>query len=108
MTRILSSHNVDKFFLPFDYGNDYAVEVFRHIRDGKNVVLGIVDAHSPFPEDIEPLARLINTASRYIESSQLAVSPRTGFKLSSYSYRGLTYEYQWQKLSRLSAIAASY
>lgn len=108
MPKVLSALDVSKFFLPFDYGNDYAVEVLRHIRGGKKVVLGIVDAHSPFPEDNAPLEQLISTAAHHIDPSLLAVSPRTGFKLSSYSYRGLTYEDQWQKLSRLSAIAASY
>ncbi|WP_289761493.1 hypothetical protein, partial [uncultured Duncaniella sp.] len=45
MPKALSSLDVDKFFIPFDLGNDYAIQVLRHVPQGKTVVLGLADAH---------------------------------------------------------------
>lgn len=102
MPLVMSSLNVDKFFLPFDIGNDYALEILRHVPKGKKVVMGLADAHSPFPDNNIRMSEMLQKASRHIELPCLAVSPRTGFKLSSYSNRGLTYEDQWRKLIELS------
>ncbi len=104
MPKALSSLNVDKFFIPFNLGNDYAIEVLRHIPQGKTVVLGLVDAHSPFIENSGSIKDMINKVARLIAPSLLALSPRTGFKLSSYSQRALLYEDQWRKLSELAAV----
>lgn len=107
MPKALSNLNVDKFFIPLDIKNDYAIEVLRHIPKGKKVVLGLVDAHSPFPDDVDLLSEIVKKASRHIESSCLAVSPRTGFKLSSFATRALTYEDQWRKISDLIQLSQS-
>ncbi len=104
MPKALKSLNVDKFFIPLDLDNDYATEVLRHIPKGKAVVLGLADAHSPFPEAPESIKAMISKASRLLDPTRLAISPRTGFKLSSYNERALHYENQWQKLAELSAI----
>lgn len=104
MPKVLSSLNVDKFFIPLDLGNDYATEVLRHIPQEKSVVLGLTDAHSPFPENTSSLIEMIHNATQWIEPSRLALSPRTGFKLSSYNQRALHYEDQWRKLIELSSI----
>lgn len=104
MPVALSSLNVDKFFIPFALGNDYAVEVLRHIPREKDVVLGLADAHCPFPEDSDMVKGIIHNAERFIDPSRLYASTRTGFKLSSYSQRALTYEDQWRKLKELSDI----
>lgn len=103
MPKVLSQVKVDKYYLPFDIRNDYQFEVLRHIPAGKMVVLGVADAHSPFAESIDEIAHALERAAKYIKPENLSVSPKTGFKLSSYASRGLTYEYQWQKLSQLRA-----
>lgn len=105
MPTALSSLKVDKFFIPFNLGDDYAIEILRHIPDGKKVVIGLGEAHSPFPDDNALIADMLHKIYRYIDSSRLAVSPRTGFKLSSYSRRGLTCEDQWRKLTELTAVS---
>ncbi len=101
MPEVLATLRVDKFFIPFDLNYDYAVEVLRHIPDGKDVVLGLADAHSPFADDMESLNEMVGKAEKFIDPSRIAISTRTGFKLSSYAARALTYEDQWRKISEL-------
>jgi len=104
MPKALSTLAVDKFFLPFENGEEYPFEVLRHIPKGKKVVLGLIDAHTPFDDSETVLKASLAKASAYIDAQHLAISPRTGFKLTSYSTRGLTYEDQWRKIAELSAI----
>ncbi len=104
MPKVLSQVNVGKFYLPFEAGNDYQFEVLRHIPRGKDVVLGLADAHSPFAENASEILDAVAKASKYVSSERLSVSPKTGFKLTSYASRGLTYEYQWQKLTQLREV----
>lgn len=104
MPQALSGLHVNKFFLPFDSGNDYAIEVLRYVPEGKKVVLGLADAHSPLTDKTAALRATVMKASHFIEPNRLSVSPRTGFKLSSYASRGLSYEDQWRKLAELATI----
>ncbi|MBD5331247.1 MAG: hypothetical protein HDS00_05025 [Bacteroides sp.] len=104
MPKALSSLNFDKFFLPFALENDYAIEVLRHIPQGKMVVLGLADAHSPLPDDPVALSSMFHKAARIVKPSMLAISPRSGFKLSSFYERALSYEDQWRKLKELAEI----
>ncbi len=104
MPKVLSQVNVSKFYLPFEVGNEYQFEVLRHIPQGKDVVLGLADAHSPFAENASEILDVVAKAAEYVSPDKLSVSPRTGFKLTSYASRGLTYEYQWQKLAQLRKV----
>lgn len=101
MPKVLSQVNVEKFFLPFSIGKDCQFEVLRHIPDGKKVVLGLADAHTPFIDNPAGILAAVAKALRYISDENLTVSPRTGFKLTSYMSRGLNYNSQWLKLSHL-------
>lgn len=102
MPKALSSLKVDKFFIPLEQGSDYAIEVLRHIPKDKSVVVGLVDAHTPFPDSSDLLTAMIGRIAKVVEPSRLAVSPRTGFKLSSYKERALLYEDQWRKIIDLA------
>lgn len=104
MPQALATLDVDKFFLPFNVSQDYPLEILRHVPAGKKVVLGVADAHSPYPDDEALIAVAIGHARRYIPADCLSISPRTGFKCSSYSTRGITFEDQWNKLAWLGAI----
>lgn len=104
MPKVLSRVNVGKFFMPFNIGNDYQIEILRHIPDGKKVVLGLTDAHSPLSERISDILDTVDMASAIVRPGNLSVSPKTGFKLSSYASRGLTYEDQWGKIAMLKTI----
>lgn len=77
----------------------------RHVPAGRKVVLGVVDAHSPFPDATGHIRAFVEVARRHIGEESLSISPKTGFKLSSYIGRGLTYEDQWHKLAHLRTIA---
>lgn len=104
MPRILSESNADKFFMPFDTADDYSVEILRHVPEGKKIVMGLADAHSPFQEDEEAVLRFVMKAGRHINTAMLAVGPKTGFNLSSYAPRGLDYNDQWAKIESLKAM----
>ncbi len=105
MPKILSRVNAGKFFLPFTLGNDRQLEVLSHIPAGKKVVLGLADAHTPYPERTDDILDTIGKASEHIAMADLSVSPKAGFKLSSYASRGLTYADQWAKIAGLAAVA---
>lgn len=108
MPRILSEVNADKFFMPFDSADDYSVEILRHVPEGKKIVMGLADAHSPFQDDEEAVLRYVMKARRYVNPSLLAVGPKTGFNLSSYAPRGLDYNDQWAKIESLKAMIGNY
>lgn len=101
MPKVLSQVNVDKFFMPFDIGNEYLFEVLRHVPSDKEVALGLADAHSPFAERTDEILHALHLASKFIRPENLSVSTKTGFKLSSYATRGLTYGDQWHKTVQL-------
>ena len=103
MPKVLRGVNADKFYLPLELGNDYQLEILRHLPQGKKAVLGLVNAHSPFPEPLEMIHHAAALGARYVSPENLSVSTRTGFKLTDHIDRGLTYESQWQKLSELKA-----
>ncbi|MGM9803257.1 MAG: hypothetical protein ACI308_03685 [Muribaculaceae bacterium] len=107
MPKVLSRVNVNKFFMPFDVNNPYQFEVLQHVPEGKKVVLGLADAHSPYSESAHDIIHACDIVAKYISPCHLSVSPKTGFKLSSYASRGLTYEYQWQKLAQLKAVLST-
>lgn len=104
MPKILKETKIDKFYLPLDTTNDYQFEILRHVPAGKKVVLGLIDAFSPFDEDSKLIRHSISLAQRYISTDKLSVSPRTGFKLTDYQARGLTAQDQWSKLSKLKRL----
>lgn len=101
MPKALSAIDVDKFFVPLNLGNKYAIQILRHIPHGKTVVLGLADAHTPFPDDGALMADMCKRANEVAPQLTFAIGHRTGFKLSSYSERALTYEDQWRKLANL-------
>ncbi len=105
MPAVLESLRVDKFFLPFDGDNDSSLEVLRHVPEGKKVVLGLVEAGSPFPDDASALSSAIRRAMRYVSPDCLYISPKTGFRLPDYCDRGLSDEEQWRRLSEFAALS---
>ena len=105
MPRILKEVNVNKFFMPFDTHDDYSAKILQHIPSNKKVVLGLIDAHSPFPDNEENIIRFIRIAQKQIEPSQLLIGAKTGFKLSNSAIRGLEYNSQWNKIKTLTNIS---
>lgn len=105
MPKVLRHVKVDKFYLPMDLNNDYQFEILRHVPKGKEVALGLLDAHTPYPEDADSICLAVSKALTYLTLEILSISPRTGFKLTNHQKRGLTFEDQWNKLGYLKDIA---
>lgn len=104
MPRILSKVNADKFFMPFDIADDYSIKILSHVPEGKKFVMGLIDAHTPFRDDEDAVIRFVEKTERYIKPSLLAISPKTGFNISSYAPRGLDYNDQWAKIKSLASM----
>ena len=66
--------------------------------------MGLIDAHSPFPDDKDAIIRFAGKAKRHVNPVFLAISPKTGFNLSSYALRGLQYNDQWSKIKSLKSL----
>lgn len=105
MPKVIKEVDVDKFFLPLALDNDYQLEILRHLPEGKKIVLGLVDAHSPYYEDSIKIFHMVSCALKYVASDKISVSTRTGFKMTNHQDRGLTYQDQWNKLSGLQRIS---
>lgn len=104
MPKAFSTLCVDKFFIPFNLDNDYAINVLRHIPQTKEVIVGVADAHTPFSENPCCLKAMIDKIMKIVQPSRIGISHRTGFKLSSYNERALLYEDQWRKITELSTV----
>ncbi len=63
--------------MPFDVADDYSIEILSHLPKGKKVVMGLIDAHSPFPDDKDAIIRFVRKAKRHINPAFLAISPKT-------------------------------
>jgi len=100
--KALARLDVDKYFLPFDPDNDDSLNVLTLIPDGKTVVLGLADAHSPLLDNHDAIIHEVARAKELTPGLRFAISTRTGFKLTSFSERALSYEDQWRKLAYLS------
>lgn len=108
MPRILAMDNVDRFYLPFDTSSPETARVLRYVNPHASVALGLVSAHTPFHDKIDRILDFIAEARKYIKpDSRLSISPKTGFKLSSYASRGLMFEDQWRKIEDIKALAAT-
>lgn len=100
----LARLDADKFFLPFNPGDEASLDVLANIPRGREVVLGLMDAHTPHLDDAAELTAMADKASAFVSPDALSVSAMTGFKLSSYGNRGLTADDQWIKLRELHSI----
>lgn len=98
---LLPELNVDRYYLPFQPGKAEHCRILAYIPEARDVILGLFNAHSPFDDDNAAINISLQGALSHIPKSRLSVSPQSGFKLSSYSHRGLSYESQWHKLKSL-------
>lgn len=105
LKNILPNLHFNVFFLPFTPGDVEQLAVLDYLPKGASVVLGLISAHSPWPDDIDAVETSINTALRYLSPAQLAIGPQCGFKMTHFIMRGLVYDDQWRKLRTLSEIA---
>lgn len=96
----------DGYFLEYDSERAGGFEPLRFVPKGaKRVVLGLITTKSGALEDIDLIRRRMDAAARYVDPSQLCLSPQCGFA-STEEGNLLTEDEQWAKLARIVEIAA--
>jgi len=107
MPKIFAIPSIQAYYMPFELGNMESLEVLEAVPAGKEIVLGLLEAHSPYPDKEERVGLMVARAAAIAPGAVLAISPAGGFKLSSFLMRGLSYPDQWNKIDSLAALAAA-
>jgi 5-methyltetrahydropteroyltriglutamate--homocysteine methyltransferase len=95
---LFSRLEVDGFFCEWDDERSGGFEPLRFVPRGKRVVLGLVTTKRGELESKDELKRRIDAAAKYVDISQLCLSPQCGFS-STKEGNDLTPRQQWDKLA---------
>ena len=91
----------DAFFIEWeDVRREGGYDSLRHVPKGPIVYVGIVNTKVPEVEPADELVRKIETATKYIDVSQLAISPQCGFASTMHGNE-LDEDSQWRKLEEM-------
>lgn len=102
---IFGGLDVDGLFLEFDDERSGGFEPLENVnRKDLTIVLGLITTKRPELEDADEIKHRIEEASKYVDLSQLALSPQCGFA-STEEGNELTEEEQWAKIRHVVAIA---
>lgn len=97
--------NIDGFFLEYDSDRSGGFEPLRFVRrPDLQIVLGLITSKFGELENPDEIKRRIEEASRFVDLSQLCLSPQCGFA-STEEGNLLTEEQQWNKLRHVVTIA---
>ncbi|MFL6561380.1 MAG: 5-methyltetrahydropteroyltriglutamate--homocysteine S-methyltransferase [Bacillus sp. (in: firmicutes)] len=97
--------NIDGFFLEYDNDRAGGFEPLRFVkRNDLQIVLGLVTSKFGKLENPDDIKRRIDEAARFVDLSQLSLSPQCGFA-STEEGNLLTEEQQWAKLRHVVEIA---
>ncbi len=77
--KLFNRAQVNHFLLEFDTPRAGDFAPLRFVPKNKGVVLGMVSSKVPLLESIDGLRRRADEAAKYLDSSQLAISPQCGF-----------------------------
>ena len=77
--RLFNALNIQFYFLEYDTPRAGTFAPLRLVPRHKTVVLGIVSTKTPTVESKADMMKRVETATRYIDVSNLAVSPQCGF-----------------------------
>ena len=77
--RFFGRTNVHHFLLEFDTPRAGGFDPLRFVPKGKGVVLGLISSKTAVLEDLSLLQRRTEEAARYVDLSNLAISPQCGF-----------------------------
>jgi 5-methyltetrahydropteroyltriglutamate--homocysteine methyltransferase len=102
--RLFGSSNYDRFLLEYDTERSGGFEPLRFVPKGRTAVLGLVTTKFPDVEPADDLKAQLEEASRFLGSSQLALSPQCGFA-SSLSGNLLDEDAQWRKLEVIREVS---
>ncbi len=101
---LLGSSNVNAFYLEFDTERAGGFEPLKHLKEDKQVVLGLFSSKHGELEDKEQIFNRIKEASKIIDISRICISPQCGFA-STEEGNILTEEQQWSKLKLIKEVA---
>jgi 5-methyltetrahydropteroyltriglutamate--homocysteine methyltransferase len=102
--RLFGSSNYDRFLLEYDTERAGGFEPLRFVLKGRTAVLGLVTTKFPDVEPADDLKARLEEASRFLDPSQLALSPQCGFA-SSQAGNLLGEDAQWRKLEVIREVA---
>lgn len=102
--RLFGSSHYDRFLLEYDTERAGGFEPLRYVPQGRTAVLGLVTTKFPDVERADDLKARLEEASRYLDLSQLALSPQCGFA-SSQAGNLLGEDAQWRKLEVIRTVA---
>ena len=99
--RFFTELPYDAFFIEWeDISREGGYEALRQVPKGPIVYLGIVNTKVPEVESADSLVRKIESATQYIDVSQLAISPQCGFASTMHGNE-LDEDAQWRKLEEM-------
>jgi 5-methyltetrahydropteroyltriglutamate--homocysteine methyltransferase len=99
--RFFTELPYDAFFIEWeDVRREGGYEALRQVPKGPIVYLGIVNTKVPEVESADSLVRKIESATQYIDVSQLAISPPCGFASTMHGNE-LDEDAQWRKLEEM-------
>jgi 5-methyltetrahydropteroyltriglutamate--homocysteine methyltransferase len=91
----------DAFFVEWeDIAREGGYETLRHVPKGPVIYLGIVNTKVAEVEPADSLVRKIEEAAKYLDVSQLAISPQCGFASTMHG-NDLDEDAQWRKLEEM-------
>jgi 5-methyltetrahydropteroyltriglutamate--homocysteine methyltransferase len=98
----------DGFFLEYDSERAGGFEPLRFLPKGEQrVVVGVVTSKFGELEDKDTIKRRLDEAARYVDPSQMCLSPQCGFA-STEEGNLLSEEEQWRKLRLVAQVAREY
>ena len=83
-----------------DIKREGGYESLRFVPKGKMIIMGIVNSKVPEVEPADSLVRKIESAAKYLDVSQLGISPQCGFASTMHGNE-LTEDAQWRKLEEM-------
>jgi 5-methyltetrahydropteroyltriglutamate--homocysteine methyltransferase len=99
--RMFNELPYDAFFIEWeDIEREGGYESLRFVPKGKMVIMGIVNSKVPEVESADSLVRKIESAGKYLDVSQLGISPQCGFASTMHGNE-LSEAAQWRKLEEM-------
>jgi 5-methyltetrahydropteroyltriglutamate--homocysteine methyltransferase len=99
--RMFNELPYDAFFIEWeDIDREGGYEALRFVPKGKMVIMGIVNTKVPEVEPADSLVRKIESAAKYLDISQLGISPQCGFASTMHGNE-LDEVAQWRKLEQM-------
>ena len=96
--------NVHGYFMEYDSERAGGFEPLRLLPKGKKVVLGIVTTKTGQLESKDAIKRRIDEAAKFVDISQICLSPQCGFA-STEEGNSLAEDEQWAKLRMICDVA---